>query len=203
MLKKLLLIILIFFSFFSYSFWAATSWSNWSNDWVSQSQMKIQQQNIYKSLSPAQKQQLQKKFPWKNIGANLNDWKSWDITKAAQQMVNQNNKSNTKVDSKNDISSTSFQITVWDISPGKKSIKWDSSKETAKKTLQTIIDNLIVAFWVLALLVMTIGWGYMIMYHWQDELLTKWKSIFTSGLIAVAVALSAWILVKLVVYLLY
>jgi len=105
---------------------------------------------------------------------------------------------------KTNIASNEFEITVWEISPWWTwSIVVGDSKATAQNTLQIIINNLMTAFWVLALLVMTIWWGYMIMYNGQDELLSKWKAIFNSGLIALVVALSAWILVKLVAYLLY
>jgi len=102
-----------------------------------------------------------------------------------------------------DISKETFEIWVGSISPWAGNLVKSTAKATATATLQKIIDNLMIAFWVLALLVMTIGWGYMIMYHGQDELLSKWKAIFNSWLIALVVALSAWILVKLVAYLLY
>ena len=196
MIKKILLITLIFFSFFSYSFWAAwtplpspgnTPWAKWTNynNWnYSTKQIKTIQKQINTTNSGV--------TGWTPLKV---DGMKWPLTTAAMNNYNKNNPNN--------ISSPNFQIDVWSISPGNNKTKWDTAKESATLTLQAIIDNLIVAFWVLALLVMTVGWGYMIMYHGQDELLSKWKSIFTSGLIAVAVALSAWILVKLVAYLLY
>jgi hypothetical protein len=51
--------------------------------------------------------------------------------------------------------------------------------------------------------VMTIGWGYMIFHVWQDSLLSRWKTIFMYGLISLAIALSSWILVNVVSYLLF
>ena len=80
---------------------------------------------------------------------------------------------------------------------------WWTAKETIDEWLGLIVNRLMVAFWVLSLFIMTIGWWYMIFAHGQDELLNKWKSIFTSGLIALAVALWAWIIMKLVIFLLY
>lgn len=58
-------------------------------------------------------------------------------------------------------------------------------------------------FGVLSVFIMTIGAGYMIIYHGQDEFLSKGKSIFVSGLIALAVALSAGLIVQLFSALLY
>ena len=103
-----------------------------------------------------------------------------------------------------DISDAWFTIDVWTITPTwTGSFDWKSSTEVINFTLETLITSLITAFWVLSLLVMTIGAGFMIIYHGQDELLTRWKSIFSYGLISLAVALSAWLLVNFVSYLLY
>lgn len=103
-----------------------------------------------------------------------------------------------------DISKSDFTINVWDITPTwTDTLSWKTSAEAIDFTLETIITKLITAFWVLSLLVMTVGAWFMIIYHGQDELLTRWKSIFSYGLISLVVALSAWFLVKLVSYLLY
>ena len=102
-----------------------------------------------------------------------------------------------------DITSKYFMIDVWDLAPGGSELAEDTAAETWINVLQTFIEKLMIAFWVLALLVMTIGWWYMVFYHGQDELLSKWKTIFTAWLIALVVALSAWILVEVVVYILY
>lgn len=60
-----------------------------------------------------------------------------------------------------------------------------------------------IAIWVISLLVMTIWAWYMIFYHWQDELLSKGKSIFNSWIIALIVALSSYYIVSLVRLILY
>lgn len=109
-------------------------------------------------------------------------------------------------DESNNIASTWFTIKVKELSPW-----WDSILAQASPNPQTtmlnilalIIENLMVAIWVVAILVMTIWWGYMIMHLWQDDMLSKWKSIFKSWLIALVVALWSWLLVKLVAFLLY
>lgn len=74
---------------------------------------------------------------------------------------------------------------------------------TVNNVLLTILEKLILVFWVFAIFIMTIGAGYMIIYHGQDEFLSKWKSIFMSGIIALSVALSAWFIVRLFALLLY
>jgi len=74
---------------------------------------------------------------------------------------------------------------------------------TLNTLLGVIIKNLIVIFWVLSLLIMTIGWGYMIFHAGEESLLSRWKSIFMYGLISLAIALSAWIIVQLITYILY
>lgn len=101
------------------------------------------------------------------------------------------------------ISSENFQISVGTISPwGDTHVQW-GTEASVNSFLSTVIDKLIVAFGALSLLFMTIGAGYMIVYHGQDELLSRWKSIFVAGLISLAVALMAGMLVRFVAYLLY
>ena len=83
------------------------------------------------------------------------------------------------------------------------SIKTWTAKDTVENTLITIVQKLMIAFWVLSLFIMTIGWGYMIFAAWKDEMLSKWKSIFSAWLIALIIALASSIIIKLVIYLLY
>lgn len=103
----------------------------------------------------------------------------------------------------NNIKDADFSIDVDTITPGSTTLIWDGAGETLNNVLLTVLEKLIVVFWVFAVFIMTIGAGYMIIYHGQDEFLSKWKSIFMSGIIALAVALSAWVIVKLFAYLLY
>lgn len=78
-----------------------------------------------------------------------------------------------------------------------------TAKETVDNALGLLVNKLMIAFWVLALFIMTVGWGYMIFAGWQDDLLNKWKSIFTAWIISLVIALSAWIIMKIVISLLY
>jgi hypothetical protein len=88
--------------------------------------------------------------------------------------------------------------------PSTFSDKWSNTAETTtKNVLATIIKKLILAFWILSLLIMTIGWWYMIFSHGQDELLNKWKGIFTAWLTSLIIALGSWIIIKVVISLLY
>lgn len=102
-----------------------------------------------------------------------------------------------------DITSTSFDINVWDITPWGTTLIWSNSEETVNNFLFTILEKILVVFWVCAAFIMTIGAGYMIIYHGQDEFLSKGKSIFTAWLIALVVALSAGLIVRLFSFLLY
>ena len=102
-----------------------------------------------------------------------------------------------------DITNSSFTIPVWDITPGSTALIWGWAGETVDNVLVTILSKLILVFGVCAAFIMTIGAWYMIIYHGQDEFLSKWKSIFMSGIIALVVALSAGVIVKLFAYLLY
>ena len=102
-----------------------------------------------------------------------------------------------------DITNTSFDINVSTFTPGWYSLIGWNSEATVDNVLSAILMKIIVIFWVCSALIMTIGAGYMIIYHGQDEFLSKGKSIFTAGIIALVVALSAGIIVRLFAYLLY
>ena len=109
---------------------------------------------------------------------------------------------NTPCDSKDCINSPNFEISVWTFG-STTLIDEDSAGGTVNNILMTVLEKLILIFWACAIFIMTIGAWYMIIYHGQDEFLSKWKSIFMSGIIALVVALSAWIIVRLFSFLLY
>jgi len=107
------------------------------------------------------------------------------------------------ISASSDITSSSFVVPVDTFSPlGDWLIEWGATWNV-NSLLERVLNALIVIFWVAAVFFMTLGAWYMIIYHGQDELLSKWKTIFTSGLIALVVALSAWLIVRLFIYLLY
>ena len=108
----------------------------------------------------------------------------------------------------NCLNEKSFRIDTGKFSPiGKMTDKsWTVLKNTEEKInflLWTIIQKLMIALWVLSVLIMTVGGGYIIMYHGQDELLSKGKSIFMSGIIALVVALSSYYIVSGLRFILY
>jgi len=99
---------------------------------------------------------------------------------------------------------SSFMIETWKLWLGWTEINtWWTAENTIEDWLEIIVNKMMIALWVLTLFIMTIGWWYMIFAHGQDDLLNKWKSIFTSWLIALVVALSSWIIMKIVISLLY
>lgn len=102
------------------------------------------------------------------------------------------------------IDKNDFTIPVSTIVPWANStiVAWDTTA-TLNKTLWLIIQQMMIRLGSLALIVMTIGWGYMVIYHGQDELLSKWKYIFMSWVIALVVALGSYYMVALLRYILY
>ncbi len=128
---------------------------------------------------------------------------SFDKAEAAEQDCSDANK--TWIIAEWCINKTSFMIDTNILSPwwNTNIEKWSDISETSDNLFAKIIENLMIALWVLALLAMTIWGWYMIFYRWADELLSRWKTIFMSWLTALVVALSAWFLVKFVAYLLY
>ena len=101
------------------------------------------------------------------------------------------------------IASPEFTVSVATFSPFWTGLSWGGTRGNVDNLLARVLNALILFIWVAAIFFMTIGAGYMIIYHGQDELLSKWKTIFTAWLIAIVVALSAWIIVRLFVVLLY
>ena len=101
-----------------------------------------------------------------------------------------------------DITSWEFIISVQDISPGMTPI-WSTTKENINFLLATIIQNMMIALWSLALLIMTVWAWYILLHHGEDALLSKWKDIFMSWIYAMIVALSSYYLISIVRYLLY
>ncbi|MCP4523374.1 MAG: hypothetical protein GY828_04080 [Candidatus Gracilibacteria bacterium] len=105
-------------------------------------------------------------------------------------------------DSKECLDTTSFMLDISDFTLGM-APKGGTTEKSVNTFLGTIIQKLMMALGVLSVLIMTIGGGYMILYHGKDELLSKGKSIFMSGVYALVVALSSYYLVSLVRFILY
>lgn len=103
------------------------------------------------------------------------------------------------------IDQESFMINTWFFSAGGKSLKkeWNTSTQTINFVLWTIIQKLMIALWVISLWIMSVWAWYIILYHGEDEYLSKWKSIITAGVIALIVSLSSYYMVNLLWYILY
>lgn len=99
-----------------------------------------------------------------------------------------------------------FEINVsWGdgLTPWKLWMEWESLEERANWILGTIMQRLMIALWVLSVLIMTIWAWYIILNNWQDELLSKWKSIFMAWIYAMLIALTSYYLIAIVRYMLY
>lgn len=108
-------------------------------------------------------------------------------------------------ESQKDLSSRWFQVKVSELSPGNENeiSKAKTTEQVINMTLWNIIQKLMIGLGSVSLLVMTFWGWYMIFFHWQDELLSKWKSMFTSWIIALIVSLSSYYMVDLLRFILY
>lgn len=100
------------------------------------------------------------------------------------------------------IDQPNFVIKTWDISPWI-TADWNTSSEIANWALWTIIQKMMLALWFLSVFIMTIWAWYIVLHNWQDELLSKWKTIFMSWIYSMIIALSSYYLVAIVRFLLY
>lgn len=129
---------------------------------------------------------------------------SFALTEQEQMLNDQwwNSEDSAYSDKSWDLTSSDFQINVDDISPWIV-WQWSTTKERVNWLLWTFIQNMMIALWILSVFIMTIGSWYMILHNGQDELLSKWKSIFMSWVYAMIVALTSYYLIAIVSYLLY
>jgi len=203
-MKKILLFLFLFFVNFLIVFWAK-NWDQTAVDfgmgWLSESQ-KEQYLNT-KISTPDWKGQITVKEAidkW-----YLDDGITWPSTKWALDALN-NIKSSSSSSAwswwPDDLTSDKFQINVNSISPWIES-KWSNTSERVNWVLWTLIQNMMIWLWILSVLIMTIWSGYIIFHNWQDELLSKGKSIFMSWVYAMIIALTSYYLISIVRYMLY
>ncbi len=102
-----------------------------------------------------------------------------------------------------DMTKSSFMIDTWNFSPWWQNLKQWNSKDTINNTLWTFMQKAMILLWIASLFIMIIWAWYMILHHWEDEYLSKWKSIFTWWIVSLIVALSAYYLVNIIWYILY
>lgn len=226
MLKKIVIVFILFISFFFINSTFATNWGitwwwdsitpNFSNDvsnndnqWITESQAKMTPDSIATDTTnvnqwPSANDKAITPDSLKNstnTGDNPSLSPEWQNAKENQTQAEKEAYDNSK-DSAWDITSRWFTINVGDISPWM-GVKWSTTKENVNYLLWTIIQNLMIALWSIALLIMTVWAGFMLLYFGQDEQLSKWKKIFMSWVYSLIVALSAYYIVSIVRYLLY
>ncbi|NDK07709.1 hypothetical protein EOM39_00510 [Candidatus Gracilibacteria bacterium] len=110
----------------------------------------------------------------------------------------------TQVEGDSDFSKPTFTITTSDIAPiGADKVPGGTLKQKADNFLVDVIGILMVSIGVIALLVVTIGAGYMIFYNGKEEFLTKGRNMIYTGFLALFIALSSYYLMNLVRYILY
>lgn len=105
-----------------------------------------------------------------------------------------------------DITSFNFRIDSGNFTAGDNSLlKKDgqTSDQLIGVVITDIIQKMMIAFWTLALLIMMVWAAYIVMYQWQDELLSKGKWIFIAGLISIAISLASYYMVALIRFILY
>jgi hypothetical protein len=103
---------------------------------------------------------------------------------------------------KNDLTDKSFEINVWELTP------WlNPSQDTTEKNvnflLGTIIQKLMIVISSLSVLTMVIWWWFLVLHNWKDDILSKWKTIFTAGIIALVVSLSSYFLIVIIRSIIY
>ncbi len=104
--------------------------------------------------------------------------------------------------SKDDFTSPWFKIPVNQLFPWSRYWKQDNYVWNIKEFFMDIIQKLMIGLGAIALIIIVIWASFMILYHGEESMITKWKSIFSWWIIALVVALSAYYLVEIVKYLL-
>jgi hypothetical protein len=103
--------------------------------------------------------------------------------------------------SKKDFSSIWFELNTSDLFPWNRYWKKDDYKEDIYDFLMDIIQKMMIWLGSIALIIIVIWSSFMILYYWEDSMLTKWKSIFSAWIISLIVALSAYYMIEIIKYL--
>jgi len=100
-----------------------------------------------------------------------------------------------------DFSSIWFKLDTNKLFPWNRYWKSDDYKQNIFDFLMDIIQKLMIWLGSIALLIIVIWSAFMILYHWEDSMLTKWKSIFSAWIISLIVALASYYMIEIVKYL--
>lgn len=216
MIKKLFLLTIIFFGIFQ--IWnvfadTETTQKEYQNSAKEYNKLKTEYKNRIDEFDK-QIERLEKEWNTESADYLKNEKKSY-IDSESKKLESAESKMNTNLEAFNEerdkeckaswdcIDKDTFMFNpsemIW-IGPnlwGKSTWEW------VNNVFGTVIQKLMVALWALSVLIMTVGGWYIILYHGQDELLSKGKSIFMSGVIALIVALSSYLIVGLLRFILY
>lgn len=200
MMKKMIISIFLVFSLF---FW--TTYAEW--EWKAYNDAKAVYDLSQQAVKSAQDNLNFAKESWdsskiSSAEAELLDAQN-ELTKAWDDLKEFWDKYIASDESKWDLSSIGFQISVNDTLGVWIKVEDKKTSEVLNRTLGTVIQKLMVALWVLSVLIMTVWAWYIILYHGQDELLSKGKSIFMAWITALVVALSSYYLVSILRFILY
>lgn len=209
MIKKIIILLFISISFVNVSFANLNGYDPFWNNVEDNSNSKenfVESQEVKDERQREADRQREEDLNKKNLE---NNWVPYDTQENIDKRLDQAAAEKAKADrekectwSWNCLDQPTFTIWIKDTIWIGFETKWTTS-QTINYTLGTIIQKLMIALWVLAVLIMTVWAGYIIMYHGQDELLSKGKSIFMSGITSLVVALSSYYLVSILRYILY
>ncbi len=223
MIKKLIIIFLLFFSFLGISF--AWPWPLEEEYRSLQKELKINEWFLNDAKTLKKNAESNLKYLWDRASAWAQNQTESDIQaikfyeeqlKAAnddigvfQSVVELNMPEYNKAkkayiesdESNDDFSTTWFKLNVSDVFPESKYTGETNMNRRANAFFADIIQKLMIWLGSVALLLMTIWAWFMILYHWEDSMLTKWKSIFSAGIISLVIALLSFYMVELVKYL--
>lgn len=209
MIKKLLLLTIIFF----WLFLNGNVLAEWDSLDKTQKDAKEQLKLAEKNLEFSKNNLEEAKKTWDKwkieAAQNEYNWALEDVKKAKddiEEVVDMKIENRIKEckESTNCIDQSSFTLDTGDIFGGISATASATDTRTGTNMLLgTIIEKLMVALGILSVLIMTVWGGYIILYHGQDELLSKGKSIFMSWVVALVVALSSYMIVGLLRFILY
>ncbi len=139
-------------------------------------------------------------------GTSYSNWSSYNTSSS-----NWNSTSKTELEQRNEhcdktwncIDRSSFKINTDNFSLGKNNLKWTNWTQTINNTFWVIIQQLMIILWTLSLVVISIWAWFMMLFHWDDSTLTKWKNTIKWWIIALVVALSSYYIINMVWYILY
>lgn len=174
MFKKIVLCILFFFFMLGIN----NSFADEKTEKAVQLLNEIKQKSDAKAAEKEKIQKINESVSKRNAEC----WVSWDC-----------------LDKPNFTISTTEMFSFW-----WKWVEWSTSKEKINNLLNwKLIQNLMIALWVVSLFVMTVWAWYIIAYHWQDEFLSRWKSIFVTWIVSLIIALTSYYMVSLVRYIIF